>query len=110
MEDEAIIAMDIKASLEEAGATVAGSAQTLPQALEFAKHLDMAAAILDVRLGSRSISPVAEILRGRAVPFLFYSGQTTGDAVLHEWPGVPLLSKPALPRELAEAVARLVNR
>jgi CheY-like chemotaxis protein len=65
VEDEAIIAMDIKASLEEAGATVAGSAQTLPQALEFAKHLDMAAAILDVRLGSRLISPVAEILRGR---------------------------------------------
>jgi CheY-like chemotaxis protein len=108
VEDEAIIAMDIQAILEEDGATVAGCASTLSEALNLAKRLDISAAILDICIGRDSATSIAHILRERGVPFVFYSGQGATDPRRLEWKDVPLLSKPATARQLCEAVARLL--
>src|SRR5579862_9929896 len=68
VEDEFIIALEIQANLEEAGATVVGPALTLEQALELAQNDGLSAAMLDLRLGRDSASPVAQVLAERHIP------------------------------------------
>src|SRR5215469_596961 len=79
VEDEFIIALEIQANLEEAGATVVGPALTLQQALELAENESLSAAMLDLRLGRDSAAAVAQVLAERHIPFLFYTGQPASD-------------------------------
>lgn len=109
VEDEFIIALDIQASLEEAGAAVIGPAYTLAQALELAEHEKFSAAMLDLRLGCDSASPVAQLLIERHIPFLFYTGQPPSDPVRRAWPQSATLSKPASGDEIVQAVADIIR-
>lgn len=109
VEDEFIIALEIQANLEEAGATVIGPAYTLGQALELAEHEKLSAAMLDLRLGRESASPVAQLLTERHIPFLFYTGQPPSDPVRRAWPQSTTLSKPASGDEIVQAVADTVR-
>ena len=108
VEDEIIIAMDIQATLESAGAEVVGPAYTLTQAVELSAHEDITAAILDLRLGQSSIRPVARLLTDRNVPFVFYSGQPASDPLRSEWPETRFVSKPSTSNELVAAAAALL--
>ena len=109
VEDEVIVAMDVQANLEAAGATVLGPAHTLSEALELATNFTLSAAVLDLRIGRETIGPVARVLKARNIPFLFYTGQLAGDVLRSEWPEAPVLSKPASANEMAEAVAPLLQ-
>lgn len=108
VEDEFIIALELQANFEDAGAKVVGPAYTLAQAVELARHAEITAATLDMRLARDSISPVVAILARRGIPLLFYSGQPQADPVFAEWPQYRTISKPAKPEELVEAVSELV--
>lgn len=82
VEDEVLVAMDIEATLEEAGCVVVGPAGTVEAALKLAEE-PLDCAILDVNLGGRSIQPVARALADRGVPHIYVTGyqdpfQTTG--------------------------------
>ncbi len=105
VEDEFIIALELKSILEEMGARVVGPALTLADALPLASHEDISCAILDLRLGRDSIDPVAQALAARRIPFFFYSGQPPDDPIRVAWPQIRLLSKPATAKAIAEAVA-----
>lgn len=109
VEDEFIIALELQTYLEEAGATVVGPAHSLAAALQLAAHADISAATLDLRLASDSVGPVARILSDRGVPFIFYSGQPAGDPVRSEWPQSIVISKPAPPEMLVDALAELIS-
>jgi CheY-like chemotaxis protein len=109
VEDEVIIALDIAASLEEEGAEVIGPSHTMADAIVQATKSPISAAILDMRLGSASVGPVARLLSERGVPFIFYSGQTHGDPMCAEWPATPVFSKPTPSRRLIDALARLID-
>lgn len=109
VEDEFIIALEVQANLEEAGATVIGPAYTLDQALELAEKEKLSAAMLDLRLGRDSASPVAQLLVERHIPFLFYTGQPASDPVRRTWPQSTTLSKPASGDEIVDAVAGIIR-
>ncbi len=109
VEDEFIIALEIQASLEEAGAVVIGPAFTLSSALELAMKEKLSAATLDMRLGRDPVSPVAHILDQRHVPFVFYTGQPAGDPIRRAWPDSRTLSKPASGDEIVKAVAEIIR-
>jgi DNA-binding NtrC family response regulator len=109
VEDEAIIAMELQAVFEAAGAVVVGPAHTVKAALACASAADISAAVLDLRLGLEPVGPVAELLAHRGVPFLFYSGQPVNDPLRQVWPRVAFLAKPALARQLTAAVVRLLE-
>lgn len=109
VEDEFIIALEIQASLEEAGASVVGPAFSVAQALEFALHENLSAATLDLRLGRDSVLPVAQALADRHIPFLFYTGQPASDPVRRAWSQSPTLSKPASGDEIVQAVAEIIR-
>ena len=74
VEDEPVAAMDVAATLRRAGGEAVGPAYRLDRALRCAAEESFDAALLDVRLGGSQVFPVAEILEGRGVPFIFLTG------------------------------------
>ncbi len=74
VEDQALIAMDLEASLHENGAEVACIATTAAQALAALDRMTVDAAILDFSLGDETSVDVADELELRGIPFVFASG------------------------------------
>jgi DNA-binding response OmpR family regulator len=107
VEDEPIIALQLEAQLNAAGARVY-SAGRLRDALYLAEHPALSAAVLDYRLGGDDSAAVCRRLADLGVPFVFYTGFSDAGAFRH-WPAAPVVSKPVEGRVLIDAVARLLN-
>jgi CheY-like chemotaxis protein len=69
-----MIRMLLEDMLAELGYTVAAEASRLDEALEAARIADFDIAILDVNLSGQPISPVADVLAARGMPFVFATG------------------------------------
>jgi len=100
VEDEALIAMDIVAILEELGVIVRGPATTLAAAVKAAAELDLDVALLDVNLARQQVWPAAEVLRHRCVPMIFMTGYA-GFKFPSQFAECARLEKPVLPEHLA---------
>ena len=75
VEDEYMIADDLKQALQDEGAEVIGPVPTVAQALaliEGVPKIDVA--VLDANLGGERAWPIADALANRAIPFLFVTG------------------------------------
>jgi DNA-binding response OmpR family regulator len=110
VEDEAMIALDVKSILEEAGATVVGPARTLSAAKELAASGELAAALLDVQLGDTTVFPVARLLADRGIPFAFHTGRGDVGDLKATWFGADVIAKPATSAKIVAGVARLTRR
>ena len=109
VEDEYLIAMDVKHWLTVAGAIVVGPVPNLGKAFDLIADGDLTAAVLDVNLGDgETVYPVAAVLRDRGVPYLFATGNVklsdAGDECER-----PRLTKPYLSGELVRAVTQLLS-
>ena len=109
VEDDFFIGTELAAILSDAGADVLGPTQTIADALQVAGAARISAAIVDIRLGSETVEPVARRLAERRIPFLFYTGQARLDPVRAEWPHCRVIAKPALPETIIAAVASIVG-
>ncbi|WP_199200662.1 response regulator [Mesorhizobium sp. 113-3-3] len=74
VEDEGSVALLIEGMLEDLGCEVAGAVATLAKALNAARTETLDFAVLDVNLAGELVFPVAEILKGRQLPFIFSTG------------------------------------
>ena len=93
VEDELMIRMLLEDMLGELGYTIAAEAARIDEALQAAKNADFDLAILDVNLNGEPISPVADALVARGMPFVFATGY--GEQGLPEtYRGRPTLKKP----------------
>ncbi len=99
VEDETLVAMLIEEYLAELGCVVALSARRVSRALVGMKDLEIDAAVLDVNVAGESVTPVAELLAQRNVPFVFASGYGA-KGVEASWAGRPVIQKPFAEREL----------
>lgn len=110
VEDEAILAMELAAILKGAGAEIIGPCNTVAEALALsARTLDIAAAVLDVRIGRNTIAPVARQLAGNGTPFMFYTRQIARDPTVAEWLDHKIIAKPADAATLVFAVAEMIG-
>jgi CheY-like chemotaxis protein len=100
VEDEALILMVLEDSLAAMGCEVVASALQLDDAVAKARSLDFDIAILDVNLAGQPVEPVADLLAGRGIPFLFASGYGL-PSLPKRHAGRPLLAKPYAAAELA---------
>jgi len=105
VEDEPLIAIELRQSLESAGAYVFGATQ-LPHALQLAGHPDISAAVLGYRLGQDDTTAICSRLEQRDIPFMFYSRY---DDVHQLWPNAMRVPKPAIAHELIEAVKATIE-
>lgn len=103
VDDETYVAMMLEDMLQDLGCTVVGVAQNLDAGLELARRAEADVAVLDVNVGGKLITPVAQTLDERGIPLLFSTGY--GAAGLGpEWRGRPVLPKPFAIEDLARAL------
>jgi CheY-like chemotaxis protein len=95
VEDQYLLAMDLKRTLERSGATVVGPVGSAERALALIPEaLPLDAAILDINLEAGGTAyPVAEVLRARKVPFVFATGYDRG-SIRPEFRETPNIGKP----------------
>ena len=104
VEDEGAIALLIEEMLEEFGCEVVASVARLAAACEVAGSAQVDLAILDVNLAGERVFPVADILHGRKIPFLFSTGYGAS-GLPAEYAGCPVLHKPFSQSELQQKIA-----
>jgi CheY-like chemotaxis protein len=109
VEDEALIAMDLQALLEEAGYHVLGPANSSAAALALIDNEEPDVALLDVNLGRSDAFGVANVLTERKTQIIFLTGHTAHKLPLQHR-HLPLVSKPYLPQVLLQAVERAVEQ
>jgi DNA-binding response OmpR family regulator len=98
VEDEFLIAMELRAFLEDAGFEVLGPVPTVASALDAVGSELPDAAVLDVNLYGERVTPVAVALAARNVPFVLASAYSSADLE-----GEPVL---AAARNVGKPVAR----
>ena len=105
VEDEPLIAMMLEDVLDVLGKTLAGTADTVADALVLIEAGGIDAAILDVNLrGGEKSWPIAEALAARGVPFVFATGGSE-DSIAENYRGRPTLAKPFT----MDAVAKVLD-
>jgi len=93
VEDEPLIAMMLEDFLESLGHEVAGSCDSVDEALAAVEKGGFDVAILDVNLKGENVWPVAARLRQNGVPFVIASGGHV-DPPPVEFASVPVIEKP----------------
>jgi DNA-binding response OmpR family regulator len=108
LEDEALIGLNLRDDLQDAGYGVAGPFTTCAAALGWLHTATPATAILDTALKDGSCRAIAQELTRREVPFLIYSGYHEDRQLLAEFPHVTWIEKPAPCSVLVEACQQLL--
>ena len=109
VEDEPLICMDIIASLEAAGATVAASAGSAEEALSLIESTLLDAALLDANLRDRPVDDIAAALARANVPFLFVTGYGP-ESLPKAFASTAMLAKPFSQDQLRKAAMQLFDR
>jgi two-component sensor histidine kinase/CheY-like chemotaxis protein len=108
VEDEAITALAVAQTLEQAGFTIIGPAARVGEAIDLLRTNLPDAAILDLNLFGSSAYPIAEALRNRGIPFLFCTGYQDLNHTAGMMDDVPVLSKPVSAGKLIGALTKLI--
>jgi PAS domain S-box-containing protein len=93
VEDEPLLAMDMTASLEEAGFHIVGPAAQVDEAMRFIAQADFDVAFLDGNLGGDPVDQLAAALTRRNIPFAFITGYGR-ENLPSAFAAAPMLTKP----------------
>jgi DNA-binding response OmpR family regulator len=93
--------------LEELGHKVVAEAGSIQAAEPLARTSTFDMAVFDINVAGSNISPIAEIVAARGVPFIFVSGY--GSAALPAFDDRPVLRKPFLITELAAMINSVLS-
>jgi len=98
----------IAGMIEELGHTVAAEAGSMTEALILARTVDFEIAVLDINAGGERIGPVADVIAGRRLPFIFASGYGAAGAP-EKFRDRPTLQKPFLIEKLGKAIEEVLR-
>jgi DNA-binding response OmpR family regulator len=106
VEDEYMLADDLRAELENAGAIVIGPAATVQSAMALVRdEARIDGAILDVNLGGEMVYPVADLLMERGVPIAFTTGYDAS-AIPARFRDIPRCEKPISMAKVVQGLGR----
>jgi CheY-like chemotaxis protein len=103
VEDEFLVAMELETMLQDLGAEVIGPLGRLDEAVAIAREGMPDLAVLDVNIGGQLVTPVADALAARTIPFVFCTGYD-GATLPGRHASAPVLMKPCQAHELKEAL------
>ena len=104
VEDEPLIAIEMAALFESAGAKVV-AARSVAEAMRLAEHARPCGAVLDYRLGNDSVPTLCRYLADCHIPFMFYTGYADLQGT---YPNAVVVQKPANGDALIAAMSDLV--
>ena len=93
VEDESLIAMMLEDFLDSLGHSLAGTCDTVPEALDRVEQGGFDVAILDVNLNGQRVWPVADRLAAKGIPYILATGGHI-EPPPPEHAAAPVLSKP----------------
>lgn len=110
VEDEYMLADELRGELGDAGATVLGPVGTVADALALAKReRRIDGAVLDVNLRGEMAFPVADLLVEGGVPFVFTTGYD--ESIIPErFSTILRCEKPVAVEGIIRALGRLIDR
>jgi DNA-binding NarL/FixJ family response regulator len=108
VEDNFLIADDLKEALATQGAAVVGPVYKTEKALELLAQASPDCAILDVYIGAGTTATIATALNDMGVPYVVVSGYQ------HDWipklmQAAPYIAKPFAHEELINAVSKALQ-
>jgi DNA-binding NarL/FixJ family response regulator len=109
VEDEPFTALELKASVEEAGGQVVGPVGTAEAALELLEREVVAAAILDIQLGDGTVMPPVSALIKLGIPMVFQSGVNLPLDLRQQCPDAVHYKKPVAAELLLSKIPELIN-
>jgi len=108
VEDEPLIAMMLEDFLDSLGHRIAGTAETVGDALGKVEEGGFDVAVLDVHLKGEHVWPVADRLTEKGIPFVLATGgHIAPPPPEHE--AAPVLNKPYTIDSIEPALARAFN-
>jgi PAS domain S-box-containing protein len=108
IEDEPLVAMDMSATLSDAGFEVLGPVALVNEALRLIATADFHAVLLDANLGGKPVDAVAAALTRRNIPFAFVTGYGR-ESLPRAFAAASMLAKPFAERDLLNTTRRLVS-
>lgn len=109
VEDEGLIRLMLVEMLQDLGHQVVAEAGSIEAAEPLARTAAFDLAVFDINIAGRLISPIAETVRKRGLPFIFVSGygpEGRPDSFNDE----PVLRKPFLVTEFASMINSALAR
>lgn len=109
VEDEYMLADDLRAELEDREAVVLGPVGRLEDAIALIRaEADIDGAVLDVNLGGDAVFPAADLLMTRGVPLVFTTGYDAS-AIPDRYAHVARCEKPVNIAKVAKAIGRQIH-
>ena len=108
VEDEMLVGMLLKRTLEGFGAVVVGPFSRLAEGLAAARSEHFDGAVLDLNLAGELANPIADQLLAHSVPFLFLTGFQR-ESIDRRYASVPVLQKPIDASALERGLLALLN-
>ncbi len=109
VENEPFIALDLATAVQEARGKVIGPAGSVREALMLIEQHLVQAAVLDVNLSDRDVTPIAELLIEGGAPAVFYSGLALPVALRERYPSASIYKKPTPPVQLLHKLVALMR-
>lgn len=103
VEDEVMIRMMVADMLEEIGYIIAAESGDIDDAVRLVQTTDFDIAILDVNVNGKVITPVAEAVQLRGLPFIFATGYGA-QGLPEKFRDRPALQKPFQIETLARTI------
>jgi len=114
VDDEHLIALSLRLTLEEMGIDVCGIAATADMAIELAQIHKPGIILMDVRLRGKGdgVDAALEIYRTLDVAIIFITGSREPETVerIHQDHPAAILFKPILPIHLKETIEKVLQR
>ncbi|SFS11607.1 response regulator [Sphingomonas jatrophae] len=109
VEDEYMLADELRTELGDAGAIVLGPVGNVEDALELVQSEQaIDGGILDVNLSGEMVFPAADLLTDRGVPFVFTTGYDAS-AIPSRFADVVRCEKPINIKKVTQAIGRVIH-
>ena len=110
VEDDLLIARELSLQLEDQGAEVIGPVVSAAGALRLIDAKAIDAAILDAKVHGGTITPVAERLIERSIPFVFHTGTGPPPELQARYPTLTVFMKPSRSERVVSGLAQIMGR
>ena len=108
-EDEALIGLDIAQAVTAANGEPVGPFATVKDGLVYLAHNDVHAAILDVHLADRDVSPLAVALLDRGKAVVFHTASDVPAEVAERYGDLSVCRKPMSPDRVILHLAGVIQ-